>query len=181
MKVHPHRIFNFKLFGLDTIVSDQPYRKFKVKPDSLNFMVFIAAVVITMVCSLLGILLVEVKFEVLTMASCFVLVPYLVMVFLEVFYPMPDAVIQQVTRDVKYSERRDNLEPTSDGWIFLYYFVLRNHPLLSKWRLLGKLSIMTLLFLVPAFVIGSVGYALFSSFVMILYCIIKVVLHSESQ
>lgn len=181
MKVHPHRIFNFKLIGLDAIVSDQPYRKFKVKPDRLNFMVFIAAVVITILFGLMGILLIGEVIAALTTASCFVLLPYFAMVILEVFYPMPDVVIQQVTRDVKCSERRDNLDPTSDAWIFLYYFVLRNHPLLSKWRLLGKLSIMTLLFIVPAFVIGNVGYALFSSFVMILYSITKIVLQSESN
>lgn len=92
---------------------------------------------------------------------------------MELFLPVPYDVVTEVIKDVKRSEKKQSLEPSEQWWIYTYYFILRNHPFLSKWVGLLRMLIIVGVPFAGTLWLPTIGYGLLIELTCLLYISFK--------
>lgn len=188
MKKHPHRSIFSRISG-EWMFSECQFEKFKVcSSDPEVFWSLILGLVWATLGSLFSIMIfstISGNTNAYTWHELFAMsamIPMLISVFLvDLCLPIPPTGISTVIKNVQQSELKDDLTQTADFWIYLHYFVFRNHPLLSKLVLLRRMAIAVLLLAILPWLYNPVWFVVTLFLLASLYCTSKIVYFIECQ
>lgn len=188
MKKHPHRSILSNISG-EWMFSESQLEKFKVRAgDTEVFWTCIFSLVWATLSSICSVLIFSITSEHTNAFSWHELyamsamIPMLVSVFLvELCLPIPPNGITTVIQSVQQSESNDNLTQTADFWIYLHYFVFRNHPLLSKLVLLRRLAIAVLVLVILPWLYNPVWFVVTLFLLACLYCTAKILYFMQCE
>lgn len=184
--IHPHRTFTtswlnwqrIKMFIIDNIIFEAGFEKMNMPNESypnagvLDIFLGILVGVISLLCGAFFTVAMDKLFPSIPAPVVFMSISYVAYLWIDIFNPVCERIRNNTIHEVKCAEIRDGLKTSSDSDIRAYYFTFRNHPLLSKWRLLFRVALVTA-FYVSICVIVPRYYLLITHMVMAMYVVIK--------
>lgn len=169
---NPHRLSGLSKVSIPQLVIEGDCKKFGYTLTcgdthtghviGLTFVLFVMGLLLT------GLVVLFTP-NLVTPAFTFAFPSIIVLTIMELFFPVPYAVITKVITDVKRSEKKKSLEPSESWWIYTYYFVLRNHPFLNKWIGLLRMFIILSVPVAGTLLLPTVGFGLLIELSCLLY------------
>lgn len=90
-------------------------------------------------------------------------------IMVEIMSPVPYRAINDLIRNVQLQERKNGLVATEGWWLYVHYFVLRNHPLLNTWKVLIRISVITIPVIGAMIVYPVLNTGMFATIILMYY------------
>lgn len=165
MKKYPHR-FDFPKLSILWMITECPYSKMgiEVKRSIDNMLV-------ASVCwlALIAIALFSGKLMGLGIQHLPVYMIAVVTLLIELLLPIPLSRYSLLFDSIHTTELKDEVEPTSWAWIYFYYIVLRNYPMLSMTKFIGRIIVWCGIFAAIQMFIPQLQFLYWVCFAALLY------------
>lgn len=165
MKKYPHR-FDLPNISILWLITECPYSKMDIEVKRCFDNMLVAAlcwmtlVVFTMIAGkLLGIGIQNLPVYMLAGVT----------LLIELFLPIPLSRYSLLYDSIHTTELEDGVEPSSWVWIYLYYIVFRNYPMLSMTKFIGRIIVWSSIFIAMQMFIQPLHFWYWVCFAVLLY------------
>lgn len=145
MKKHPHRCFGEHSISWEGMMSERKLSDFNVRASTGDTCISLIIAVFLLLCEILILGFLFSLFPHGDVHLMRVVAPFTTIILIELFSPIPEIAITRIVSEVRESEIRDKLSPTSGLWVRMFYCVFRQHPLLSCRTLMVRLGVISVI------------------------------------